>query len=150
MPDQKSLLEAAQTLARKNNENAAVNHAYRQRRRLRRKLKTKSRLSKKALAAHDWQAAECEARPVRAVGFFMPDQPVPFSHSDKFVCPLRSQVCSSSAQRAPASFGLRPWLRHAFSASRLRQVSCLSVVRQGGPFFIDRYNRSIVWYNHTL
>ena len=74
MPDYYNLLEAAQTLARLNNDTVAVHRAYRQRRRIRRKLRIKSKLPKKMLAVLDWQAAERGARPVRAVGFFMPQK----------------------------------------------------------------------------
>jgi hypothetical protein len=74
----------AQELARKNNEAAAVHAAYRQKRKLRRLLgsklrapglpRAKSKGSKlaKRLDDIDWRAAEREARPVRAVGFFLP------------------------------------------------------------------------------
>ncbi len=77
-------LITAQELARKNNEAAAVHAAYRQRRKLRRLLGRKSKLPAKVLDALDpssrnydeasWQAAEREARPVRAVGFFLPKE----------------------------------------------------------------------------
>ena len=65
-------LITAQELARKNNENAAVHAAYRQRRKFRRLLGRKFKLPAKVLDALDRQAAEREARPVRAVGFFLP------------------------------------------------------------------------------
>lgn len=77
-------LIAAQELARKNNENAAVLAAYCRRRELRRGpfgRKPKSRREAKALDELDpsssdfdeasWREAEREARPVRAVGFFV-------------------------------------------------------------------------------
>ena len=68
-------LVAAQELARLNNENAAVHRAYRKRRQMGRRLKAKSPLRKKTLDVLDWQAAEREARPIRAVGFFLPEKP---------------------------------------------------------------------------
>jgi len=64
----------AQELARKNNENAAVYAAYMRRRQKRQGLKrrpSRGKLSKR-LDNLDRQAAEHEARPVRAVGFFLP------------------------------------------------------------------------------
>ena len=75
MPDSYNLLEAAQILARFNNDNTAVHCAYRKRRRLCRKLKIKSKLPKKMFAVLDWQAAECEARPVRVTGLSLPEPP---------------------------------------------------------------------------
>ena len=60
----------AQELARRNNENAAVFAAYERRRR--RLAGKKSKRTSKKLDDLDWQAAEREARPVRAVGFFLP------------------------------------------------------------------------------
>lgn len=68
-------LISAQELARRNNENAAVHAAYRRRRARRRRLGAKSQLPAMMLAALDWQAAKREARPVRAVGFFLPKKP---------------------------------------------------------------------------
>ena len=68
-------LISAQELVRRNNENAAVHAAYRRRRARRRRLGVQSMLPAKRLAALDWQAAEREARPVRAVGFFLPKEP---------------------------------------------------------------------------
>ena len=68
-------LISAQELARRNNDNATVHAAYRRRRARRRRLGVKSKLPAKVLAALDWQAAEREARPVRAVGFFLPRKP---------------------------------------------------------------------------
>ena len=65
-------LISAQELARRNNEAAAIHAAYRRRRKLRRLLGKKSKLPAKVLDDLDWQAAEREARPVRAVGFFLP------------------------------------------------------------------------------
>lgn len=66
----KELLKA-QEMARRNNENAAVFAAYERRRQRRRAGKKAGRISKR-LDDLDWQAAEREARPVRAVGFFLP------------------------------------------------------------------------------
>jgi len=65
-------LVAAQELARLNNENAAVHGTCRKRRQIRRRLKVKSLWPKKIFDALDWQAAEGEARPIRAVGFLLP------------------------------------------------------------------------------
>lgn len=75
MPIPLQPLLAAQELARRNNENQAVHRAYRLKRQQRRRLKAKSPLPAKTLAALDRQAAEREARPVRAVGFFLPKRP---------------------------------------------------------------------------
>lgn len=66
----KELLKA-QEIARRNNEDAAVFTAYERRRQRRRAAKGGGRTSKR-LDDLDWQAAEREARPVRAVGFFLP------------------------------------------------------------------------------
>lgn len=63
----KELLEA-QEMARRNNEKAIVFAAYERRRKRRRVGKKGGRVSKR-LDDLDWQAAEREARPVRAVGF---------------------------------------------------------------------------------
>lgn len=68
-------LITAQELARRNNEAVAVHAAYRKRRQMRRKLGVKSKLPAKKLDDTDWQAAEREARPVRAIGFFLPKKP---------------------------------------------------------------------------
>lgn len=65
-------LVSAQELARRNNENAAVFAAYERRRRLRQLAGKKAGRTRKKLDELDWQAAEREARPVRAVGFFLP------------------------------------------------------------------------------
>jgi len=65
-------LAAAQEMARRNNENAVVHRSYRVKREQRLRLRAKSPLPEKTLAALDRQAAEREARPVRAVGFFLP------------------------------------------------------------------------------
>ena len=75
MPTPPQSLIAAQELARRNNENTAVQHAYRRKRSQRRRLKAKSPLPERTLDALDWQAAERETRPVRAVGFFLPKHP---------------------------------------------------------------------------
>jgi len=65
-------LAEAQELARRNNENAAVFAAYERRRKARQLAGKKlSKRAKKRLDDQDWQAAEREARPVRAVGFFL-------------------------------------------------------------------------------
>lgn len=58
----------AQDLARRNNENQAVYRAY---------LRRSGRRRKRTKAASDqlWREAEREARPIRAVGFFLPGQP---------------------------------------------------------------------------
>jgi hypothetical protein len=61
-----------QELARRNNENEAVHRAYLRRRRQRRKSRLKPALPEKLADALDRLAAEREARPVRAVGFFLP------------------------------------------------------------------------------
>ncbi len=65
-------LLSAQELARRNNESAAVHAAYERRRKLRRLLGKKSKRSAKELDDLDWREANREARPVRAVGFFLP------------------------------------------------------------------------------
>ena len=62
---------SAQELARRNNESVAVHAAYEKRRKQRRLLGKKTKRSAKELDGLDWQAAEREARPVRAVGFFL-------------------------------------------------------------------------------
>jgi hypothetical protein len=79
----KELLKA-QELARRNNDNAAVFAAYERRRRRRlaglaaknakgrKKVKTEPVLTEKQRDDLDWREAEREARPVRAVGFFLP------------------------------------------------------------------------------
>lgn len=68
-----NLLFSAQEMARRNNENVAVFAAYQRRRRLRRFALAgkKTKRTTKELDDLDWQAAEREARPVRAVGFFL-------------------------------------------------------------------------------
>ena len=63
-----------QELARRNNESAAVHRAYGEKRR-RRRLGLKSPLPEKILDALDRREAEREARPTRAVGFFLPKKP---------------------------------------------------------------------------
>ncbi len=65
----KELLKAQQ-IARRNNENASVFAAY-ERRRQRRRAGKKGKRTCKRLDDLDWQAAEREVRPVRAVGFFL-------------------------------------------------------------------------------
>ncbi len=66
-----SAMIRAQELARRNNETAAVEVAYR-RRRLKRKLfGPKSARKSRRLAAWDWSEAEREAKPTRAIGFFV-------------------------------------------------------------------------------
>ena len=64
-----------QELARRNNESAAVHRAYREKRRLRRRLGLKSPVPEKILDALDRREAERAARPTRAVGFFLPQKP---------------------------------------------------------------------------
>ncbi len=64
-------LVSAQEMARRNNENMAVFAAYQRRRRLRRLAGKKTKRTTKQLDDLDWQAAEREARPVRAVGSFL-------------------------------------------------------------------------------
>ena len=68
-----NLLFSAQEMARRNNENGAVFAAYQRRRRLRQFALAgkKTKRTAKELDDLDWQAAEREARPVRAVGFFL-------------------------------------------------------------------------------
>jgi hypothetical protein len=63
---------SAQELARRNNENVAVFAAYARRRRMRQLAGKKSKRKARKLDEMDWQAVEREARPVRAVGFFLP------------------------------------------------------------------------------
>ena len=70
-------LLSAQEMARRNNENQAVYRASLLRRRLRKKLDPKpttkgTKRSKKPRAQIDWQEAESETRPIRAIGFFLP------------------------------------------------------------------------------
>ena len=66
-----NLLFSAQEMARRNNENVAVFAAYQRRRGLRKLAGNKTKRTVKELDDLDWQAAEREARPVRAVGFFL-------------------------------------------------------------------------------
>jgi len=61
-----------QKLARRFNEDEAVWRCYERKRVLRRLLGSRSPLSEDVLDDLDWQAAERECRPVRAVGFFNP------------------------------------------------------------------------------
>ena len=62
-----------QELARRNNESAAVHRAYCEKRR--RRLRLKSPLPGIILDLLDRREAEREARPTRAVGFFLPKKP---------------------------------------------------------------------------
>lgn len=62
-------------LARRNNEATAVEHAFQELRRQRRQFRLKSPLPKKILDALARREAERIARPVRAVGFFLPTNP---------------------------------------------------------------------------
>jgi transposase len=64
-------LFSAQEMARRNNENGAVYAAYQRRCRRRKLAGKKTKCTAKELDDLDWQAAEREARPVRAVGFFL-------------------------------------------------------------------------------
>lgn len=68
MPKPPQPLSSPQELARRNNENEAVYRAFERR---------LGRLKKRTKAAVDraWREAELAARPVRAVGFFLPAQP---------------------------------------------------------------------------
>jgi len=66
-----NLLFSAQEMARRNNENLAVYAAFQRRRRLRKLAGKKTKRTAKELDDLDWQAAEREARPIRAVGFFL-------------------------------------------------------------------------------
>ena len=80
MPSRPEPALSAQEMARQNNENQAVHRVYLRRRRLRRKPDPKpaakaTKRSKKALDRIDWQEVEREERPIRAVGFFLPEQP---------------------------------------------------------------------------
>ena len=63
-------LISAPELARRNNDDEAVYRAY---------VRRLGRLRKRTKAAEDqaWREAEREARPVRAVGFFLPPIPAP-------------------------------------------------------------------------
>ncbi len=62
----------AQTLAQRNNDSEAVYRAYLRKRALVKKLSSKrSKCVAKKLDDLAWTAAEHEARPVRAVGFFI-------------------------------------------------------------------------------
>ena len=64
---------SAQEMARRNNENQAVRRVALRRRRLRLKVADKTwKLSKKASERLDWQQAERDTRPIRAIGFFLP------------------------------------------------------------------------------
>ena len=70
-----NLLAAAQELARRNNENAAVHRVFRVKLLQRRRLKKKSPLPKQTLDAIDWQVAKRETLPTRTVGFFVTQKP---------------------------------------------------------------------------
>lgn len=61
----------AQEMARRNNENAAVFATYQRRRRTHLLPGKKTYRTAKKRDALIWEAAEREARPVRAVGFFL-------------------------------------------------------------------------------
>ena len=79
MPQYPKPLIDPQELARRNNENAAAHRLYRARRRLRRKLPRRPgpcglEVPDKLLDAADRQEAVREARPVRAVGFFLTEK----------------------------------------------------------------------------
>ena len=63
-------LVTAQEMARRNNENVAVFAVYQRRRRPHLLPGKRTNRTAKKRAALDWEAAEREARPVRAVGFF--------------------------------------------------------------------------------
>jgi len=65
----KAMVEA-QELARRFNEDEAVWRAFEKRRALRKLLGSNTSLSEEILDDLDWQAAERECRPVRAIGFF--------------------------------------------------------------------------------
>lgn len=68
MPKLPQPLISPQELARRNNDNEAVHRAF---------LRRMGRVRKKSQAAEAraWREAEREARPVRAIGFFLPGQP---------------------------------------------------------------------------
>ena len=61
-----------QDLARRFNEDEAVWRCYERKWALRRLLGSRSPLSEDVLDDLDWQAAERECRPVRAIGIFHP------------------------------------------------------------------------------
>lgn len=61
-----------QELARRFNEDEAVWRCYEHKRALRRLLGSRSSLPEDVLDDLDWQAAERECRPVRAIGFLQP------------------------------------------------------------------------------
>ena len=76
MPSRPEPLLSAQDMARRNNENQAVQKAFLIRRRRQRTLDPKpstktTKRSKIARLRLDGQEAEREARPIRAVGFFL-------------------------------------------------------------------------------
>ncbi len=61
-----------QELARRFNEDEAVWHCYEHKRTLRRLLGSRTPLAEVVLDYLDWQEAELECRPVRAIGFCHP------------------------------------------------------------------------------
>ena len=63
----------SQELARRFNEEEAVWRCYEHKRALRRLLGSRSPLPEDILDYLDWQEAERECRPVRAIGFFIPE-----------------------------------------------------------------------------
>ena len=65
-------MSESQELARRFNEDEAVWRGYERKRALRRLLGSRSPLPEDVLDDLDWQAAEQECRPARAVGFFHP------------------------------------------------------------------------------
>ena len=62
----------SQELARRFNEEEAVWRCFEHKRALRRLLGSRTPLSEEILDDLDWQEAERECRPVRAIGFFIP------------------------------------------------------------------------------
>jgi hypothetical protein len=74
-PSSSDAVHFAQEPVRKNNESAAIHRAYLRRRSRRKsalKLPKPAKLPRKILDALDWMKAQREARPIRAVGFFLP------------------------------------------------------------------------------
>ena len=65
----KAMVEA-QELARRFNEDEAIWRAFEKKRAFRKLLGSNTPLSEEILDDLDWQAAERECRPARAVGFF--------------------------------------------------------------------------------
>ena len=68
-------LVTAQEMARRNNENVAVFAAYQRRRRLHVLPGKKTKRAAKGFDELNWKAAEREARPARAVGYFLAGAP---------------------------------------------------------------------------